>query len=46
MSKKENKVRFFKENFLLTNVKPNKVLEIFFLIISNTNVNFKIQDLQ
>ena len=38
---KDDKMRLFKENFLLANVKLDIVLKISFLIISNTNINFK-----
>ncbi len=43
---KDSKERFFEESFLLDNVKPNVVLRILFLIMSNTNVDFLAQDLQ
>ena len=44
ISNKENKVRFFEERFLLTNVKLDKVFKIFFLMISNIYVDFKAQN--
>ncbi len=37
---KDSKVIFFKRSFLLVDIKPNIVLEMFFLTISNTNINF------
>ena len=42
---KDNKKRFFKENFLLADVNPNVVLKIFFLTINNADVNFQAWDL-
>lgn len=38
---KDNKVRFFEESFLLANVKPNIVLKMPFLIMSNIDIDFK-----
>ena len=40
MSNKDGRKRFFKENFLLADVKPDIILVIFFLTISNANVDF------
>ncbi len=37
---KDGKERFFEENFLLANVRPDIVLAILFLIMSNTDVDF------
>ena len=37
---KSNQVRFFKKTFLVANVNLEVVLEIFFFILSDTNVNF------
>ena len=42
---KDNKKRFFKESFLLANVKLDIVLKMLFLIMSNVDVNFQAQDL-
>ena len=42
---KDHKKRFFEENFLLANVKLDIVLRIFFLTISNVNIDFQTQDL-
>ena len=39
---KDSRERFFKESFLLANVKPNIILGIFFLIMSNININFQV----
>lgn len=36
---------FFKKNFLLTDVKPDIIFEMFFLTMSNINVDFKARDL-
>ena len=38
---KDGKERFFKESFLLVNVNPNVVFEIFFLTINNSNIDFQ-----
>lgn len=40
-----NEERFFKENFLLANVKSDIVFEITFLIISNADINSEAQNL-
>ncbi len=45
LSGKDSKERFFKESFLLVNIKPNIVLGILFLIISNIDINFQAWDL-
>ncbi len=39
---KDSKVIFFKNSFLLANVKPDIVLEKLFLTISNGNIDFKV----
>ncbi len=46
ISDKSDKERFFKESFLLTNIKLDIILKIFFLTISNTNIDFLARDLQ
>ncbi len=46
MSDKDDRKRFFEESFLLSNVKPDVVLGMPFLSMSNTNVDFKARDLQ
>ncbi len=46
ISDKDDKERFFQESFLLANVKSDVVLEILFLTISNTNIDFQVRDLQ
>ena len=45
MLDKDTRKRFFEESFLLANVNPDIVLEMFFLILSNVDVNFQAQDL-
>ena len=37
---KDGKERFFEENFLLADVKPEIVLGMFFLTMSNADINF------
>ncbi len=46
MSNKDNKERFFEESFLLVEIKLNIVLEMLFLTISNTDINFQAQNLE
>ncbi len=46
VSDKDGKERFFEESFLLANVRPDIVLEIPFLTISNADINFQARDLQ
>ena len=41
VSNKNGRERFFKENFLLAEVKPKIVLEMCFLTMSNADVNFQ-----
>ena len=43
---KGGKERFFEESFLLADVKPEIVLEMSFLTISNANVDFQARNLQ
>ncbi len=43
---KDGKERFFEESFLLANVKPDIVLGIPFLTMSNVDINFQAWDLQ
>ncbi len=43
---KDGRETFFKKSFLLADVKPNIVLRISFLIMSNTDIDFQAQDLQ
>ena len=40
MTDKANRVRFFKDTFLVANVGPEVVFWILFLILSSTNVDF------
>ncbi len=37
----DNKKRFFEKGFILANVKPDVVLRIAFLTISNTDIDFQ-----
>ncbi len=46
VSDKDDRKRFFEESFLLADVKPNLVLGMPFLTMSNTNVDFQARDLQ
>ncbi len=46
MSDKDRRERFFEESFLLADVRPNIVLKMPFLIISNTDINFQARNLQ
>ncbi len=46
MFDKDSKKRFFKESFLLAEVKPNVMLEMPFLTMSNANIDFQARDLQ
>ncbi len=38
---KDGRERFFEESFLLANVKPDVTFKIFFLTISNTDIDFQ-----
>ena len=42
---KDGRRRFFEENFLLADVKPDLVLKILFLTMNNTNVDFQVRNL-
>ncbi len=42
----DDKKRFFEENFLLANVKPDVVLGMLFLTMSNVDVDFQAQDIE
>ncbi len=46
VSDKNGRERFFGESFLLANVRPDIVLGMPFLNMSNTDVNFQARDLQ
>ena len=46
VSDKDDRERFFKENFLLAEVKPEIVLGMLFLTMSNVDVDFQARDLQ
>ena len=41
MSDKDEKERFFEKNFLSTDVKPDMVLKMPFLTMSNTDIDFQ-----
>ncbi len=43
---KECRERFFEKNFLLTDIKPDIVLGMSFLTMSNDDVNFQAQNFQ
>ena len=43
---KNNKEKFFEKSFLLANIKPDIVLEMFFLIMSNADIDFQARNLQ
>ncbi len=43
---KDGREMFFEESFLLADVRPDIVLEMPFLIMSNADINFQAQDLQ
>ena len=45
VSDKDSKESFLEESFLLADVKPNIVLEMRFLTMSNTNIDFQPRDL-
>ncbi len=42
---KDSRERYFEESYLLANVKPDIMLEIPFLTMSNLDINFQAQDL-
>ena len=46
VSDKDGKKRFFEESFLLADVKPDIVLEIFFMTMSNVDIDFQAWDLK
>ncbi len=45
VSAKEGRERFFEESFLLADVKLDIVFEMFFLIMSNADIDFQARDL-
>ena len=45
VSDKDDRERFFKESFLLANVKPEIILEMLFLTMNNADVDFQARDL-
>ena len=46
VSDKDGRERFFEESFLLADVKPDIMLEMSFLTMSNIGINFQARDLQ
>lgn len=42
---RDGKERFFKESFLMANIKLDVMLKILFLITSNANIDFQVQNL-
>lgn len=46
MLDKDGIERLFKESFFLADVKPNILLSIPFLTISNDSIDFQVRDLQ
>ncbi len=46
VSDKDGREKFFEESFLLANVRPDIVLGMPFLTMSNTDVDFQARDLQ
>ena len=46
VSDKDGKERFFKESFLLADIKPKIELEMPFLTMSNAEIDFQAQDLE
>ena len=46
VSDKDDKERFFEEDFLLVDIKPKIVFRMLFLTISNADVDFQVRDLQ
>ena len=46
ISNKDSRKKFFKKSFLLAGIKPDILLEILFLIISNADVDFQARNLQ
>ncbi len=36
---KDSKIRLFKKNFLLADVKPNIIIKMFFLTMNNIDIN-------
>ena len=45
ISDKDDRKRFFEESFLLADIKPDVVLKMYFLTMSNADIDFQIQDL-
>ncbi len=45
MLDKDSRKRFFKESFLLADIKPDIVLGMLFLTMSNADIDFQAQDL-
>ena len=45
LSKKDGRQRFFEESFWLTDIKPDTVLAMAFLTMSNADVDFQVRNL-
>ena len=45
VSNKDSKKRFFEKSFLFADVKPNIILEMLFLTMSNVDIDFQAWDL-
>ncbi len=45
MSNKDGRERFFEESYLLADIKPDIVLEMLFLTMSNADIDFQARDL-
>ena len=45
MLDKDGRERFFEESFLLANINLHVMLGMFFLTMSNTDIDFQVQDL-
>ncbi len=43
---KDSKEKFFEESFLLADVKPDVVVGMLFLTMSNADIDFQARDLQ
>ena len=46
ISNKNDRDRFFEENFLLADINLNVIFEMLWLIISNADIDFQARDLQ
>ncbi len=46
ISDKNGKERFFEENFLLADIKPDVIFGMFFITMNNADIDFQARDLQ